>query len=53
MSPHDIRRLVLAHELLASALTGDVSPPTHAKPETAETPRDRTPAIDDPRAADG
>ena len=50
MSPHDFRRLALAHELLASAPPGDALP---AKPEPAEKPRDRTPAIDDPRDADG
>ncbi|MGH7211612.1 MAG: hypothetical protein ACREF1_09155 [Acetobacteraceae bacterium] len=53
MSPHDFRRLALAHELLASAPTGDVPAEAHAEPELAGKPRARTPAIDDPRDADG
>ncbi|MEO9191664.1 MAG: hypothetical protein ABI224_16910 [Acetobacteraceae bacterium] len=53
MSPHDIRRLALAHELLVPAAAGHGLPDACAKPDRAEYPGDRTPAIDLPRDADG
>ncbi|MGA9869382.1 MAG: hypothetical protein WBQ75_23350 [Acetobacteraceae bacterium] len=53
MSPHDFRRLALAHELLAPSPVGDALPATPTEPELAGEPRARTPAIDDPRDADG